>query len=117
MLAMAETKSVKKSPKLTNTGKAKWTRDDTELSILALPTAVWFALFVYLPMFGIIIAFKDYCLMLRNGEQLLPGKEPREYSSAIEAPVAQRRAEGFQQAYRPRRDPYTFSNGYSARHL
>ncbi len=38
----------------------KWTRDDTELTILALPTTVWFALFCYLPMFGIILAFKDY---------------------------------------------------------
>lgn len=38
----------------------KWTRDDTELTILALPTTVWFFLFCYLPMFGIILAFKDY---------------------------------------------------------
>ena len=38
----------------------KWTRDDTELTILALPTSIWFFLFCYLPMFGIIIAFKEY---------------------------------------------------------
>lgn len=38
----------------------KWTRDDTELTILALPTTVWYILFCYLPMFGIILAFKDY---------------------------------------------------------
>jgi len=31
--------------------------DDLELSILALPTFVWYVLFAYLPMFGIIIAF------------------------------------------------------------
>ena len=38
----------------------KWTRDDTELTLLALPTSIWFFLFCYLPMFGIIIAFKEY---------------------------------------------------------
>ena len=40
--------------------KKRWTRDDTELSLLALPTTVWYLLFSFLPMFGIIIAFKDY---------------------------------------------------------
>jgi putative aldouronate transport system permease protein len=40
--------------------KKRWTKDDTQFSILALPTAVWFALFAYLPMFGALIAFKDY---------------------------------------------------------
>jgi len=64
---MAETKTAKKSLKLTKTGKPKWTKDDTELSLLALPTTVWFALFVYLPMFGIIIAFKDYTLSEGKG--------------------------------------------------
>lgn len=38
----------------------KWSRDDTELSILALPTTIWYLLFLFLPMFGIIIAFKNY---------------------------------------------------------
>lgn len=40
--------------------KRHWSRDDSELTVLALPTAVWFALFCFLPMFGIIIAFKDF---------------------------------------------------------
>lgn len=40
--------------------KSKWTKDDTELTILALPTTVWYILFCYLPMFGVILAFKDY---------------------------------------------------------
>ena len=40
--------------------KKRWDRDDTELSILALPTTVWYILFSFLPMVGIIIAFKDY---------------------------------------------------------
>jgi putative aldouronate transport system permease protein len=38
----------------------RWGRDDTELTLLALPTIVWYALFSFLPMFGIIIAFKNY---------------------------------------------------------
>ena len=42
--------------------KSKWTKDDTELSILALPTFVWYILFCYLPIFGIILAFKDYTI-------------------------------------------------------
>jgi len=37
-----------------------WTADDTQFSLLALPTAVWYLLFCYMPMFGIIIAFIDY---------------------------------------------------------
>ena len=37
-----------------------WSKDDTELSILALPTTIWYILFCYLPMFGIVLAFKKY---------------------------------------------------------
>lgn len=40
--------------------KSFLTRDDVELSFLALPTFVWFVLFSFLPMFGIIIAFKNF---------------------------------------------------------
>jgi len=40
--------------------KKPWTADDTQFSLLALPTTVWYLLFCYLPMFGVIIAFKDY---------------------------------------------------------
>lgn len=40
--------------------KKKWTRDDTELSLLALPTTIWFLLFSFMPMVGVIIAFKNY---------------------------------------------------------
>lgn len=42
--------------------KKRWTRDDTELFLLSLPTLLWYAIFAYLPMFGIIIAFKVYKL-------------------------------------------------------
>ena len=37
-----------------------FTRDDMELTMLALPTFVWYVIFMYLPMFGIIIPFKQY---------------------------------------------------------
>jgi putative aldouronate transport system permease protein len=49
------------------TRKKRWTKEDTELSILAVPTFVWYFLFSYLPMFGVIIAFKKY--------RIFPGKK------------------------------------------
>ncbi|OWR32626.1 sugar ABC transporter permease [Saccharibacillus sp. O23] len=39
---------------------ARWHKQDTELTLLALPTTVWYILFCFLPMFGIIIAFKNF---------------------------------------------------------
>lgn len=42
--------------------KKRWSKDDTELFLLSLPTLLWFLIFSYLPMFGIIIAFKVYKL-------------------------------------------------------
>jgi putative aldouronate transport system permease protein len=50
-----DVKKVKKIKK-----KKRWSRDDTELTLLALPTIIWYVLFSFLPMFGIIIAFKNY---------------------------------------------------------
>ena len=47
--------------------RKRWTKNDTELTILALPTAVWYVVFSYLPMFGIIIAFKNYKLSPGHG--------------------------------------------------
>lgn len=38
----------------------RWSKDDTQLTLLGLPTIIWFLLFNFAPMFGIIIAFKDY---------------------------------------------------------
>lgn len=46
--------------------KKIWSRDDTELTILALPTMVWYLLFSFLPMFGMIIAFKELRLTGSN---------------------------------------------------
>ena len=44
-----------------------WMRDDSELTLLALPTLIWFFLFSYLPMFGIVIAFKKYKISTGHG--------------------------------------------------
>lgn len=47
--------------------KRKWlTRDDVELTLLSLPTVIWYIAFTLLPMFGIFLAFKSY--------RLSPGK-------------------------------------------
>lgn len=40
--------------------KKRWSKNDTELTLLALPTTIWYVLFSFLPMFGLIIAFKNY---------------------------------------------------------
>lgn len=40
--------------------KRRWNRDDTELTLLALPTTIWYFLFCFVPMFGIVIAFKEF---------------------------------------------------------
>lgn len=40
--------------------KHRFRKEDVELFLLALPTVVWYILFCYLPMFGIIIAFKQF---------------------------------------------------------
>ena len=53
--------------KKTTIKRKRWTKNDTELTILALPTAVWYVVFSYLPMFGIIIAFKNYKLSPGHG--------------------------------------------------
>lgn len=42
--------------------KKRWTKDDTELALLSTPTLIWYFIFCYLPMFGVIIAFKSYKL-------------------------------------------------------
>ena len=46
--------------------RKRWTRDDTELTLLGLLAMVWYAVFCYLPMFGLIIAFKNF--------KITPGK-------------------------------------------
>ncbi|MEG0905617.1 MAG: ABC transporter permease subunit [Cellulosilyticaceae bacterium] len=46
--------------------KFKVSRDDLELTLLSLPTFIWYLVFSFLPMIGILIAFKDF--------RMLPGK-------------------------------------------
>lgn len=40
--------------------KKTWNRDDTELTILSAPPVLWYILFCFTPMFGVIMAFKNY---------------------------------------------------------
>ena len=48
--------------------RKRWfTRDDAELSLISLPTVIWYILFAYLPMGGIILAFKNYKLAQGKG--------------------------------------------------
>ncbi|MBS6196414.1 MAG: sugar ABC transporter permease [Clostridiales bacterium] len=58
-----------KKPEKVKTKKfrKRWTKDDTELTLLSLPTLIWYCCFSYLPMFGIIIAFKTYKLSGGHG--------------------------------------------------
>lgn len=46
--------------------RKKISRDDIELTLLALPTLIWYAVFSFLPMVGILIAFKKF--------RMVPGK-------------------------------------------
>ncbi len=64
---MSDVKTSKKPPKTALKRRTKWTKDDTELTLLALPTTVWFIVFCYLPMFGVILAFKDYKIVQGSG--------------------------------------------------
>ena len=50
------TKKQQASPRLDGKGRRRWTKDDSELTLLAIPTFVWYVLFCYLPMFGIVLA-------------------------------------------------------------
>lgn len=51
-------KSIKNKSKIKT--KKKWTKNDTELSIISLPAVIWYVLFSFIPMFGLIIAFKNF---------------------------------------------------------
>lgn len=47
--------------------KRYFSMDDLELTLLSLPTTLWYLLFCYLPMFGVIIAFKQFRPMANAG--------------------------------------------------
>lgn len=38
----------------------RWAKRDTELTVLTLPTVIWYICFCYFPMFGILMAFKNF---------------------------------------------------------
>jgi len=40
--------------------KRRFSWDDFELTLISLPTVAWFIAFCYIPMFGIVFAFKNY---------------------------------------------------------
>lgn len=48
-------------------GRFKVSRDDMELTLLALPTFIWYVVFSFLPMIGILIAFKDFRMIPGQG--------------------------------------------------
>lgn len=54
------------TPKKRKRQRGAWI-DDLQLFFLALPTTIWYLLFCYLPMFGIIIAFKNYKVAAGKG--------------------------------------------------
>ena len=52
----AKTDSVKKSVKRRRVSR----RADRELTLMSLPAVIWYILFCYLPLFGIVFAFKQF---------------------------------------------------------
>ena len=69
-----------KSPRLSAKRKVKWTKDDSELTVLAIPTTVWFIAFCYLPLFGIVPPVSLAIITKERVELLgvLSGDYPRE---------------------------------------
>jgi putative aldouronate transport system permease protein len=60
-MGSADSSSVKVSPPIRHKlRKDRWNKDDTQLALLTLPTTIWYILFCYLPMFGALIAFKNF---------------------------------------------------------
>jgi len=55
-------KSKREQVNLTIKKKSKWGvfRDNFELSMMLVPGIIFFLVFSYIPMLGVIIAFKDY---------------------------------------------------------
>ena len=47
--------------------RKKFRRDDLELFLISLPTVIWYILFAYIPMMGVVLAFKNYRLVQGKG--------------------------------------------------
>lgn len=54
------TKTITKPKKKTGAGSNGSSFDNLEIFLLHLPTTIWYLVFCYAPMFGVIIAFKKY---------------------------------------------------------
>ena len=52
--------SIKGEAPITKKKHRRFTWDDFELMLLSLPTVLWFIAFCYIPLFGIVFAFKNY---------------------------------------------------------
>lgn len=57
---MAAANNLTKSKPVKLKRRNKWTKDDFQLTMLGMPAFVWFIVFSYLPMFGALIAFKEF---------------------------------------------------------
>ena len=56
----SEKLSLKGEAAVVHKKRRRFTRDDLELTLLSLPTVAWFIAFCYIPLFGIVFAFKNY---------------------------------------------------------
>ena len=52
--------SIKGEAPIKRKKRRRYTWDDFELTLLSLPTVAWFIAFCYIPLFGIVFAFKNY---------------------------------------------------------
>ena len=66
---MSVTKAETKKQKKKKSGSNGSSFDNLEIFLLHLPTTLWYLIFCYLPMFGILIAFKDY--KIKRGQTFL----------------------------------------------
>ena len=55
-----DTLSIKGDAPVKKKKRRRFTWDDFELTLLSLPTVAWFIAFCYIPLFGIVFAFKNY---------------------------------------------------------
>ncbi len=55
---------IKNKSSLDKKGFIKLLKDNWQLSIMALPGFIWLLLFMYRPMYGVLLAFKDYQVKL-----------------------------------------------------
>ncbi|MDO5436149.1 MAG: ABC transporter permease subunit [Clostridia bacterium] len=60
LLKKSSSLPVKGEPAPARKKRKRFTWDDFELSLLSLPSAAWFIAFCYIPLFGIVFAFKNY---------------------------------------------------------